>query len=312
MYLGTLKYIDGALALLLGLLWGYRQFALAKSYDVTSKYSLTAMRKISVILLLLVILVGIIFTIVCLIMTQKDFAAPVTMTVVVGQLVAWALETRTQSWPDDWLFRIQALRTLTRYRVGKWRPSNDDIYYWFKEDKTRVANQNTDVDMHSTWTTYRLNCGNNTYRYYIKPWNDRNRHYNGNIIPCEKATEHKDKWGAATACASMMASWMAISRTYYCIEIIIDIMIYESGSVRACIGSWQKNYMKYMLLEKLDNSGNIAHEVDRVAKLAVCWLEKPEDMKNMLQNLIHILDEKHSSGEAYDEREAISPDLYIH
>lgn len=70
--------------------------------------------------------------------------------------------------------------------------------------------------------------------------------------------------------------------------------------------------MKYMLLEKLDNSRNTAPEVDRVAELAACWPEKPEDMKRTLQNLKHILDKKHSSGEEYDRLEAISPDSYIH
>ena len=93
-----LKYVDGILALVLGVLWGL-EFTLSNSYNVVSRCNLVIMRWLSLVLLTIIMISGIVYLILCLSLTKDDFGAPVTISVVVGQLVAWALETRTQSVP---------------------------------------------------------------------------------------------------------------------------------------------------------------------------------------------------------------------
>ena len=123
-----LKYVDGILALVLGVLWGCRQFTLSNSYNVVSRCNLVIMRWLSLVLLTIIMISGIVYVILCLSLTKDDFGAPVTISVVVGQLVAWALETRTQSVPYDWLNRIQYMRTVTRYRIGTWHEQENCIF----------------------------------------------------------------------------------------------------------------------------------------------------------------------------------------
>lgn len=299
---GAIKYADGVLALSLGLLWGCRQFALAESYDVLSRYSLTTTRRAAFVLLWLVVLAGIAFTIVCLILTQDDFCAPVT--VVVGLLVAWALEARTQSWPDEWLSTVETMRTLTRYRVGWW-PPNKSIRYWFKEVKS-FETGSVYGGKHGEWETCRT-TRDGIYTYYIKPWDDIKRHYNGNTLPCKRAIEYRNRWAAAAACASMTASWMTISKVYYCVDVIIDEMYKTHGRIRASIKSWQKGYMRFMLLEQYDTE----READRISKLAACWLEKPGYMLKVLGKLQDILDEYNSSGAVYGFQPVIDRSRYM-
>jgi hypothetical protein len=280
--INNLKYIDGIFALVLGVLWGCRQLALSSSYNALSKCNLVVMRWLSLVLLIIVMLSGVAYIIVCLSLTRDDFAAPATTSVVVGQLVAWALETKTQSRPYNWLTSIQHMRKITRYRVGTWE--KETTRRLFKE--VRGPNCLTDPipGGRSTWETYKANN-----RYYIKSWDNMERHYKGNIEPCKNAIEYKNRLAAAAACASMMFSWIKISEILLTDMVdYIEHMIHNSGSIMACIGSWRNDYMKSLLRGDLDTDVE-----ETVSKLAVCWLEKPREMMDKIRIYERRLNEHH-------------------
>ena len=274
-------YIDGIIAAFAGILWGIRQYVLNVSRNPLSTINWVHARYTSILLLWIIIVGTSVFILIALIKVRNTFAAPATITVLVGSILAAALDDKVQITNLTWVRLLSDIKKTQRYRFGDSMVTQPDTVYMFKETSTIWAIIFTKkLPKRSTWHT-RLRKYKNHKEFYIIDWTggELTRYINGYTKIVEDALKGEDVIVNAAAYTCMFYPLIHRDLQLIVYDTFICNIFDNSGSCQKAYESWRRNRLKKLLCEcKTDH---LTEEI--LTKTTIVVLEKSLYMCKLME-----------------------------